>query len=191
MLGCYQGFLLDNLRRRRPFSFKGQLEMADGPVNGLGLFDKRDDSHLATTCRTETTAFAGKHEEVPHLWFSACLLLEGRGEARRQRKGENFHLLLYQSLLSWKSPKWPNQLLLLGLWLLKLLSHSMARQAGIRTLRGTHSLWDMIYKLEDDIRSKEISHEKKIRDLLTKNQKAVFNTYYAYGMDLMAGAASA
>jgi hypothetical protein len=101
MLGCYQGFLLDNLRRRRPFSFKGQLEMADGPVNGLGLFDKRDDSHLATTCRTETTAFAGKHEEVPHLWFSACLLLEGRGEARRQRKGEDFRLLFYQSLLSW------------------------------------------------------------------------------------------
>jgi len=27
--------------------------MADGSVNGLGLFDKRDDSHLATTCRTK------------------------------------------------------------------------------------------------------------------------------------------
>ena len=27
--------------------------MADDPVNGLGLFDKRDDSHLATTCRTK------------------------------------------------------------------------------------------------------------------------------------------
>jgi hypothetical protein len=28
-LGCYQEFLLDNLRRRRPFSFKGELEKAD------------------------------------------------------------------------------------------------------------------------------------------------------------------
>ena len=27
--------------------------MADDPVNGLRLFDKRDGSHLATTCRTK------------------------------------------------------------------------------------------------------------------------------------------
>jgi hypothetical protein len=27
--------------------------MADDPVNGLRLLDKRDDSHLATTCRTK------------------------------------------------------------------------------------------------------------------------------------------
>jgi len=101
MLGCYQGFLLDNLRRRRPFSLKGQLEIADGPVNGLGFFDKRDDSHLASAGRIETTGFAGKHEEMPHIWFSACLLLEGRGKARRQRKGKDFQLLLSQSLLSW------------------------------------------------------------------------------------------
>ncbi len=38
------------MRRRRPFGFKGQLEMADDPVDGLSYFDKRDDSHLATTC---------------------------------------------------------------------------------------------------------------------------------------------
>ena len=44
-------------------------------------------------------------------------------------------------------------------------------------------MWDMIYKLEDDIRNKEISHEKKIRGLLTKDQKAVFDSYHAYGMN--------
>ncbi len=44
-------------------------------------------------------------------------------------------------------------------------------------------MWDMIYKLEDDIRNKEISHEKKIRDLLTKDQKAVFDSYHAFGMN--------
>ena len=41
--------------------------------------------------------------------------------------------------------------------------------------------WDLIYKLEDDIQKKEILHEKKIRDLLTEDQKALFDAYYAYG----------
>jgi hypothetical protein len=40
---------LDTLRRGRPFSFKGQLEMADDPVNSLRLFDKRDNGHFAST----------------------------------------------------------------------------------------------------------------------------------------------
>jgi Spy/CpxP family protein refolding chaperone len=44
-------------------------------------------------------------------------------------------------------------------------------------------IWDVIYKLEDDIRNKEILHEKKIGDLLTKDQKAVFDSHYAYGMN--------
>jgi hypothetical protein len=42
------------------------------------------------------------------------------------------------------------------------------------------NVWDVIYKLEDDIRDKEILHEKKIRDLLTDAQRAIFDTYYAY-----------
>jgi len=37
------------MRRRRPFSFKGQLEMTDDPVDCLRLFDKRYDSHLTST----------------------------------------------------------------------------------------------------------------------------------------------
>ncbi len=41
--------MLDNMRRGRPFSFKGQLEMTDDPVDCLRLFDKRYDPHLATT----------------------------------------------------------------------------------------------------------------------------------------------
>jgi hypothetical protein len=40
---------------------------------------------------------------------------------------------------------------------------------------------DVIYKLEDDIRNKEILHEKKIRNLLTEDQKVIFDSYYAYG----------
>jgi len=43
-----------------------------------------------------------------------------------------------------------------------------------------NNVWDVIYRLEDDIRNKEILHEKKIRDLLTEDQKAVFDSYYAY-----------
>ena len=37
------------MRRRRPFGLKGQLEMADDPVDGFRLIDKRDDSHPAAT----------------------------------------------------------------------------------------------------------------------------------------------
>ncbi len=48
----YRGFLLDIMKRRWPFGFKIQPEIADDPVDDLRLFDKRDDSHLSTTCRT-------------------------------------------------------------------------------------------------------------------------------------------
>jgi len=46
-----------------------------------------------------------------------------------------------------------------------------------------NKIWDVIYKLEDDIRNKEISHEKKIRDLLTKDQRAIFDSYYGYDLN--------
>jgi len=42
---------------------------------------------------------------------------------------------------------------------------------------------DMTNKLEDDIENKEISHEKKIRDLLTQEQRIIFDSYYGYGLD--------
>jgi Spy/CpxP family protein refolding chaperone len=41
-------------------------------------------------------------------------------------------------------------------------------------------VYDMIFGLEDDIQNKEIEHEKKIRDLLTEDQRAIFDSYYAY-----------
>ncbi len=44
-------------------------------------------------------------------------------------------------------------------------------------------IWDMINKLEDDIGNKEISHEKKIRDLLTQEQRIIFDSYYGYGLN--------
>ncbi|MFC2165431.1 Spy/CpxP family protein refolding chaperone [Acidobacteriota bacterium] len=39
-------------------------------------------------------------------------------------------------------------------------------------------IWDRIYRLDDDIQDKEILHERKIRGLLTEDQKAVFDSYY-------------
>jgi Spy/CpxP family protein refolding chaperone len=45
-------------------------------------------------------------------------------------------------------------------------------------------IWDVIYRLEDDIRNREVSHEKKVRDLLTEDQRAVFDSYFAYGTNL-------
>jgi len=46
----------------------------------------------------------------------------------------------------------------------------------------TSKIWEEIYKLEEEIEKKEISHEANIRGLLTKDQMAVFDSYYGYGM---------
>ena len=46
-----------------------------------------------------------------------------------------------------------------------------------------NNAWRVIYQLEDDIRNKEILHEKKIRDLLTEDQKAIFDSYYEYSLN--------
>jgi len=43
-----------------------------------------------------------------------------------------------------------------------------------------NNVWDVIYKLEDDIRNKEILHETRIKDLLTEDQRAVFEFNNAY-----------
>jgi len=38
---------------RRPFGFKCQLEMTDDPVDNLMVLNERDDSHSASTGRTD------------------------------------------------------------------------------------------------------------------------------------------
>lgn len=43
-----------------------------------------------------------------------------------------------------------------------------------------NTVWDAIYKLEEDIENKEILHENKIRELLTEEQRAVLDSYFAY-----------
>jgi hypothetical protein len=53
LLGCHQDFLLDMMGRRWAFNLEGQFEMAEDPVDGLRFFDKRDDSHLVSTRRTD------------------------------------------------------------------------------------------------------------------------------------------
>ena len=42
--------------------------------------------------------------------------------------------------------------------------------------------WEEIYTLEEEIEKKEIAHEENIRGLLTEDQRAVFDSYYGYGM---------
>jgi Spy/CpxP family protein refolding chaperone len=42
--------------------------------------------------------------------------------------------------------------------------------------------WEEIYSLEEEIEKKEITHEENIRGLLTEDQRAVFDSYYGYGM---------
>jgi hypothetical protein len=51
LLSCHKEFVLDIMRRRWPFGFKGQLEMAHDPVDGFRFFDKRDDLHLTSARR--------------------------------------------------------------------------------------------------------------------------------------------
>jgi len=43
-----------------------------------------------------------------------------------------------------------------------------------------NAVWDAIYKLEEDIRNKEILHENKIRELLNEEQRAVLDSHFAY-----------
>jgi len=42
-----------NIRWGRPFGLEAELEMADDLIYGFRIFDKRDDSHLASTGRTK------------------------------------------------------------------------------------------------------------------------------------------
>jgi hypothetical protein len=51
------------------------------------------------------------------------------------------------------------------------------------------AVWEVIYRLEENIENKEISHEKKIRELLTEDQRVIFDGYYGYGMNPYSGGA--
>jgi len=44
-------------------------------------------------------------------------------------------------------------------------------------------VWEEIYTLEEEIERKEIAHEKNISGLLTEDQRALFDSYYGYGME--------
>jgi hypothetical protein len=44
-----------NIRWGRPFGLEAELEMAGDLIDGFRIFDKRDDSHLASTGRTKQT----------------------------------------------------------------------------------------------------------------------------------------
>ena len=44
-------------------------------------------------------------------------------------------------------------------------------------------VWEEIYAFEEEIEKKEIAHEENIRGLLTEGQRAVFDSYYGYGME--------
>ena len=44
-------------------------------------------------------------------------------------------------------------------------------------------VWEEIYAFDEEIEKKEIAHEENIRGLLTEGQRAVFDSYYGYGME--------
>jgi len=43
LFGCHQEFLLDNLRRGRPFSHEGEFEVSDNLVDNFMIFYEGDD----------------------------------------------------------------------------------------------------------------------------------------------------
>jgi hypothetical protein len=43
LFGCHQEFLLDNLRRGRPFSHESEFEVSDNLVDNFIMFYERDD----------------------------------------------------------------------------------------------------------------------------------------------------
>jgi hypothetical protein len=45
------------------------------------------------------------------------------------------------------------------------------------------NVWGVICRLEEDIEKKEISHEKKIREVLTEDQRVIFDSYSGYGIN--------
>ena len=53
LLGCNQEFLLDNLRRGRPFGHEDKLEVSDDLVDDFMIFDKGDHFHLSAALRAE------------------------------------------------------------------------------------------------------------------------------------------
>jgi len=48
-------------------------------------------------------------------------------------------------------------------------------------LTKMEKIWDIIYEIEREIENKEILHEKRIRALLTGDQKALLDSYSTYG----------
>jgi hypothetical protein len=52
------------------------------------------------------------------------------------------------------------------------------------------AVWEVIYRLEEDIEKKEISHEKKIQELLTEDQRVIFDGYCGYGSNPYGGVAA-
>ena len=89
LLGCHQGDLLDDARRRRLLRYKRQLEMVDDPVHGGIIHDESDDFHRAT-------AFGANHRidlvdfpdhRRPALGWDALLfpLCHPEGEGRDPR----------------------------------------------------------------------------------------------------------
>ena len=53
LFSCHQEFLLDTLSWWRPFGLEAELEMGDDAIDDFRLFNKSDDSHLATAARIE------------------------------------------------------------------------------------------------------------------------------------------
>jgi hypothetical protein len=53
LLCFHKELVLVTLRKGRPLGLEAELEMTDDPIDGLGIFDKGDDSHPSSTGRTK------------------------------------------------------------------------------------------------------------------------------------------
>jgi len=95
----HEQLMLGNLGRRWPFSFKGQLEMGDDPIDNFMIFNESNDLHLTSTRRAETTSLTGKHEKT---LFSTALTPDAGKPTHRIAAVEIAldHLLDYRTEIS-------------------------------------------------------------------------------------------
>ena len=86
LLSWHQEFLLENMRRRRPFGHKGKFKVINNFVDNFMIFYESDDWHLASTggAQQRISFIDLAYHFCPALWWNTSLfVLNDRWMGRR------------------------------------------------------------------------------------------------------------